>query len=85
MACLSEVMIIIQIDTLDMHIVQPGLYKARRITLADWQLKSFSSEFPGRPDHQVEVRVQVDTGTDATVVVQELIFSHLVKIFYNEG
>ena len=67
-----------------MHIVQPGLYKARRITLADWQLQK-SSEFPGRPDHQVEVRVQVDTGTDATVVVQELIFGHLYTIFYNEG
>ena len=73
-------MIIIQIDTLDMHIVSPGLYKGRTLTLDDGQLKK-SSEFPGRPHHQVEVGVQVDAGTDAAVVVQELLSRHLNKIF----
>ena len=37
------------------------------------------SEFPGSPDHQVEVGVQVHAGTDPTVVVQKLLLSDLSK------
>lgn len=36
------------------------------------------SELPGVPHHQDEVGVAVDGGADAAVVVQELIFAHLL-------